>query len=105
MLARRSPVQSSMFSLTNFVCSCVRQNIEKISLPRSLVAKLVMPVFGQGKCVRCFYVARENLTSVQEILLWFWQTKGGLECRAHASNKTCEEKLVKENLLTVHTRR
>ena len=41
-------------------------------------------------------VAKENLTSVQEILLWFQQTKGGLGMRqatklvkGNLSRKTC----------------
>jgi hypothetical protein len=44
------------------------------------VPKLVMPVFGEGRFV-LVYDLQGNLTSVQEILLWFWQTKGSLDVR------------------------
>lgn len=39
-----------------------------------------MPAFGQGRLARVKKKpAKENLTSKQEILAWFWQTKGGLD--------------------------
>jgi hypothetical protein len=42
------------FSLTTFICSRVQQRIDSFSLPRSLVSKLVMPGFGQGRFVRVY---------------------------------------------------
>jgi hypothetical protein len=42
------------FSLTSFICSRVQQRIDSFSLPRSLVAKLDVPAFGQGKSVRVY---------------------------------------------------
>jgi hypothetical protein len=48
---------------------------------RSFVSKLVMPVFGQGKCVRVY------------------GRQGKLDkCIRNTSRKTCQGKLVKENL-------
>ena len=69
-----------------------------------------MPAFGQRKFVR-IYERQKNLTSVQEILL-FWQTKGcGHEInrfkvviKGNSAKETCcgpytrDGKLVKENL-------
>ena len=37
MSVRNSPVQTSKFSLTSFICSCVREKIDNFSLTRSLV--------------------------------------------------------------------
>jgi hypothetical protein len=54
LFAKASYVQTGNFSLTNFICSCVGQKIDNFSLPRSLVRKLVMPVFRHGKCVRVY---------------------------------------------------
>ena len=42
------------FSLISFACWCARQRMDNFSLRRSLVPKLVMPAFGQGKCVRLY---------------------------------------------------
>jgi hypothetical protein len=44
-----------------FIYSCVWQKIDNFSLPRSLLPKLVVSAFGQGKFVRVS-VAKENLT-------------------------------------------
>ena len=38
-----------------------------------------MPAVGQGKFVRVYGRAKENLTSMQATLLGFWQAKGGLD--------------------------
>jgi hypothetical protein len=45
------------------------------------VPKLVMPAFGQGKFVRVYDLQRKLERNAQEILLWFWQTKVGLDMR------------------------
>jgi hypothetical protein len=45
----------------------------------ALFRSYIMPAFGQRKAVRVYAVAKENLTSIQEKLLWFWQTKGALD--------------------------
>ena len=57
-----------VFSMTSFICSCVRQKIDNSSLERSLVSKLVMRDFGPRKT---FEKSTRN-TSL------FWQTKGAL---------------------------
>ena len=47
--------------LPSYICSCVRQKFNNISLTRSLVQKLVMSAFQQGK----FFVSaavKENET-------------------------------------------
>jgi hypothetical protein len=46
--------------------------------------------------------AKENLTTVQEILVRFLQTKGGLDvrCLFQHSDQTCQGKVVKENLFS-----
>jgi hypothetical protein len=46
------------------------------------VPKLAMPAFEQGKIILFVCTADKlNVTSVQELLLWFWQTKGSLDVR------------------------
>ena len=52
-LSPLSPVQTSNFSLTSFICSCVRLKIDKFSLTRSLVEKLVMSAFQPGNLFVC----------------------------------------------------
>ena len=75
------------FSFTSFISLCMHV----CQIKSLIVPKLVTSAFGQGK----------NLASVQEILLWFWQTKYGLDVRS-TSNIMFN---IKRNLLTVHTRR
>jgi hypothetical protein len=53
-----------------FICSCVRQNFDNFSLPRSLVPKLIMPVFEQGKFVRVYDLQGNLDKCIQEILLY-----------------------------------
>jgi hypothetical protein len=44
----------SNFSLTSFICLCAQIKDDNFSVPRSLVAKLDMPAFGQGNFVRVY---------------------------------------------------
>jgi hypothetical protein len=94
------------FSLTTFTFK-----IDNFSLLRSVVSKLVLPAFGQGKFVR-LYGCQRKVDKCQEILLWFWQTKGSLSWREMLNNILCtratklvQGKRFKENLLTVDTRK
>jgi hypothetical protein len=65
--------------LTN-LCTCVRQKMDNFPLPSSFVPKPIVPAFGQGNLFVC-KAATEHLTSIQEICLWFWQTKCGRDVR------------------------
>ena len=51
-----SPAQTTKFSLTSFICSCVRHKLTSFSLTRSLVQKLAWPAFEQGS------LSRKNLS-------------------------------------------
>ncbi len=111
------------FSLTSFICSCVRQKIDKFSLTRSLVQKLVMPAFQQGNLLVCaavkemrsrelrinIFVCVRLVKLVKEKMVNFLsytranKTRQGTTCQGKLVRRTHEQvnssrKLVKENL-------
>ena len=62
-----SPAQTTKFSLksfdlTSFISLCVQHKLTSFSLTRSLVQKLFMPAFEQGKLFVCT-AGKENLTN------------------------------------------
>ena len=50
-----------------------------------------MPSFGEGKFIRVYTAAKENLTSVHKLFLRFWQTK---LVKGKLSREICQGKLV-----------
>jgi hypothetical protein len=77
------PVRRAGFlSHAGFTCSCMQRKILE-SFPckaACIVLKLASHAsFWTRKICSCNKPAKENLTSKQEILAWFWQTKGGLD--------------------------
>jgi hypothetical protein len=91
----------SQFSLR--ACSAgyvYEEKPDNFSLPRSLVPKLVVPAFGQGKFVRVLRPPSKTwLTGEQSVK----DVRQMFTCNNIPSTQTT--KLVKENLLTVHMRR
>ena len=78
---------------------CTAKN-DNFSLPRSrsLVAKLVMRAFGQGKLDKC---TRTNTSVVLANKSQPWREINVSQHSVHTSNKMCHGKLVKENVLCI----
>jgi hypothetical protein len=72
-------VQMGNFTLRSFICLCVRQIIHNFSLanPESC-SKAGHARFWTRNISSC---VRSPTKTWQEILLWFWQTKGGLDMK------------------------
>ena len=75
----RPGIQSSKFSMTSFICSCVRKRIDNFSLPWSLVSKLSPASFWTRKICRVYGRQGNYLTSVYKIYFYgFGKQKAAL---------------------------
>ena len=95
-----SPLHTTKFSLTSFlltsfICSCVQHKLTSFSLTRSLVQKLVIPDFEQGKLSRTNCYTHEQIKLVKEKLL----VKA---CSLYTRASKATKELVNENYLNGH---
>jgi hypothetical protein len=94
------------FSFTSFIGSCVRQKIDYFSKPQSAEPyskAIVMPeLLGKENLFACTAAPRKSWQVYKKYFYDFVQQKAALTREKCLT--TLLTKLVKENLLTVHTR-